>query len=110
MQPCILIQLLSKDRHGYDLFLGLGKFFGDADQYDPSIIYRLLREMESSDFIHSYEGEISRGPKRRMYRITTAGQQSLHGWIDDLQRTKAEIDRLLNMYTEKVSGQPERGG
>lgn len=110
LQPCILMQLSSEDRHGYDLFLGLGEFLSDAEQYDPSILYRLLREMEDSDVIESYEGEISRGPKRKMYRITKAGDNALRDWIDDLQRTREEIDSLLNMYKEQIADRLEENG
>lgn len=99
LQPCILVQLSRKDLHGYDLFKGLEYFVDDAEEYDPSIIYRLMRDMEENGHVTSYQGEISNGPQRKMYTITEEGKSMLHRWVADLQRTRSEIDRLLHHFT-----------
>ncbi|MFN2354140.1 MAG: PadR family transcriptional regulator [Desulfopila sp.] len=100
LQPCILMQLTKGDRHGYDLLMGLDDFIDDARQYDPSIIYRLLRDLEANGHVASYEGDISLGPKRKMYSITAAGKNLLHTWMEDLRSSRKEIDRLLDVYAE----------
>ncbi len=71
----------------------------DAKDYDPSRIYRILRDMETQGFVVSYDGEASRGPKRRMYRLTPDGRKQLALWIEDLVRSRDEIDRLLAACT-----------
>ena len=101
LQPCILVQLSKEDRHGYDLLMGLDEFIDDAGQYDPSIIYRLLRELEANNHVVSYEGDISLGPKRKMYSITAAGENLLQTWMENLRRSRKEIDRLLDVYAEQ---------
>lgn len=100
LQPCLLLQLHKEDMHGYELLQGLDHFMDDGREYDPSIIYRRLREMETKGFVSSYEGENSRGPRRRMYRLTAEGRQQLTLWVEDLVRSRQEIDRLLTAYNE----------
>lgn len=101
LQPCILVQLKKQDCHGYELLKGLQDFVDDAREHDPSIIYRLMRDMEDNDYVTSYEGEVSNGPPRKMYSITEEGKSILQRWVVDLQRTRSEIDRLL-MHFEKT--------
>ncbi len=103
LQPIFLLQLYVQDRHGYDLLQGLQEFVSDAASYDPSIIYRIMREMEGNGWVESYEGTVSRGPRRRMYSLTIEGKQQLAQWMDDLQRTKNEINTLLKAYRQQTT-------
>ena len=103
LQPCLLLQLIGEDRHGYDLLQGLDEFMEDGLDYDPSVIYRLLKEMESKALVRSYEGEESRGPRRKMYNLTTAGRNQLDSWVEDLKRSRNEIDLLLEAYERQNS-------
>lgn len=103
LQPCFLLQLYQEDRHGYDLLRGLEEFITEVDECDPSIIYRVMRDMEENGWVTSYEGTVSRGPKRRVYSLTEEGEQQLKKWMVDLQTTRNEIDNLLKLYEERVS-------
>ncbi len=98
LQPCLLLQLYEKDCHGYELLAGLEEFLDSVEEMDPSIIYRLMREMEEKELVESYSGEYSRGPKRRMYRLTTAGRSYLQISIEELKQFRTKIDRLLSIY------------
>ena len=98
LHPCLLLQLAADDRHGYELLQGLDSFMEDGRGYDPSVIYRILREMESTGLVSSYEGEESLGPRRRMYRLTAEGKNQLALWVEDLKRSREEIDLLLTAY------------
>ncbi len=108
LQPCLLFQLSQGDKHGYELFQGLGKFMIDGQDYDPSRIYRILRDMEAQGVVTSYEGEASRGPKRRMYRLTSDGREQFASWLEDLVRSRNEIDRLLAACGMDVHPLPEK--
>ncbi len=103
LQPCLLLQLYDQDRHGYDLLQGLQEFMAGADEYDPSIIYRIMREMEENGFVESYEGTVSRGPRRRMYSLTLEGKKQFSRWIEDLKRSRDEIDHLLAIFKKQVA-------
>lgn len=103
LKPCLLLQLLESDYHGYDLLRGLDLFIEDSNEYDPSIIYRTLREMEEDGLVSSYEGETSKGPRRRVYTITTSGRDQLDYFARELFNTKEEILRFLSLYNQKVT-------
>ena len=95
LQPCLLTMLQRRQAHGYNLLNGLDEFGFDPDQLDPSLVYRALREMEADGLVSSQWGGESLGPQRRVYRITDDGVRSLDFWIEELRRTRMEIDNLL---------------
>ena len=102
LQACLLFQLYAKDRHGYELLQGLYTYISDAHTYDPSIIYRFMRGMQEDGLVASYEGDVSLGPRRRMYRLTSTGKQQLNIWIEGLKRLREEIDHLVSVYEKEV--------
>ena len=95
LQPCLLTMLQNGEAHGYELMNQLTEFGFDLDHLDPSLVYRALREMEADGLMISEWGDESQGPQRRVYRITDDGGKALDIWIEDLHRTRDEIDRLL---------------
>ena len=101
LQPCLLVMLHQSEAHGYNLLNGLDEFGFQPGQKDPSLLYRALREMEEFNLVTSEWDSNSLGPQRRVYQITTAGEEYLQEWIDDLRRTRQEIDALIAAY-EKV--------
>lgn len=107
LEPCLLLLLLKQDAHGYQLLNDLPTLGIDVEEYDPSMIYRALREMEMDGWVKSYEGSESQGPQRRMYHLTDDGKDYLEAWINDLRCSKEELDRIIRIYEEekeKISG------
>jgi len=104
LQPCLLLMLARGEAHGYSLLEGIEEFGFNRDRFDPSLIYRALRDMEEAGWVSSRWGEESQGPKRRIYQILPEGEAHLSEWITDLRRTRDEIDALLKAY-EKVERQ-----
>jgi PadR family transcriptional regulator PadR len=102
LQPCLLVMLHQGEAHGYSLLSGLEEFGFNPDRFDPSLVYRALRDMESDGLVSSEWGDESLGPQRRVYRITEEGEQNLTQWITDLQHTRQEIDYLLTAYEEAM--------
>ena len=102
LQPCLLLLLTRDEAHGYSLIDGLDEFGFERQRFDPSLIYRALREMEDSGWVTSRWDDDSQGPRRRVYQILPQGEAFLAEWIADLRRTRAEIDRLLASYKEEV--------
>lgn len=100
LQPCLLLLLVKQDQHGYELLQGLSQFVSNIESYDPSIIYRLLRGMEVENLVQSYEGEVSRGPRRRIYSLTDSGKKQLHGWAEQLHDKRNEIDIFLDQFNK----------
>ena len=104
LQPCLLFMLLRGEAHGYSLLDGLGEFGFDRERFDPSLVYRALRDMEEAGWVISRWGEESQGPQRRVYKILPEGEARLAEWVTDLRRARDEIDRLVRAYEQEVQG------
>ena len=101
LQPCLLVMLHRDKAHGYSLLNDLNEFGLNPGQIDPSLIYRALREMEEIGLVTSeWDEEDSLGPQRRVYSITEEGEDYLVNWLDDLRRTRQEIDSLIAAYEQ----------
>jgi PadR family transcriptional regulator PadR len=100
LQPCLLLMLMRGDAHGYRLLDELGEFGFNPDRFDPSLIYRALREMESGGWVISRWDDDSQGPRRKVYQITQEGEDYLQLWVADLRRTRQEIDALIAAYQQ----------
>jgi len=101
-QSCLLLALHREDAHGYSLLNSLETFGFDVRTHDPSMIYRILREMEDAGWIVSYEGKESLGPRRRVYRITEDGRDYLKALIEEARRSRQEITLLIDNYEQNV--------
>lgn len=97
LEPTLLLLLHRGPAHGYTLLERLGEF-GLAG-LNPSVIYRALRDMEERGWVVSFwDEEQTQGPPRRVYRLTSIGDQALRLWTQDLEETRELIDRLLGSY------------
>ena len=97
LEPALLLLLHYDPAHGYTLLEQLGEFgLGDLN---PSMVYRLLRDMEEKGWVTStWDDEGAQGPPRRVYRLTALGAEVLGGYAQDLQEARGMIDRLLGAY------------
>ncbi len=97
LRPTLLFLMHQGPAHGYDLVDRL-RSFGVKD-IDPSLIYRALRVMEEEGYIQStWEEEKTQGPPRRVYTLTSEGDNSLQYNLEDLRTTRDRIDQLLQAY------------
>lgn len=105
LQPCLLLLLREGEAHGYALLGEIERFGLDAERLDPSLLYRMLRDMEEVGWVRSRQDEDSQGPPRRVYALTAEGETQLEIWVDDLKRVRGEIDRLLTVYEQVRTGE-----
>lgn len=97
LRPTLLFLMHQGSAHGYDLVDRL-RSFGVKD-IDPSLIYRALRVMEEEGYIQStWDEEKTQGPPRRVYTLTSEGDNSLQYHLEDLRTTRDRIDQLLQAY------------
>ena len=106
LQPCLLLLLQRSEAHGYALLAEIEHFGFNPNRVDPTLIYRALREMEAAGWIQSkWDEEETQGPRRRVYALKQEGKLQLELWIQDLRRTREEIDRLLDAFgTQSMEG------
>ena len=101
LRPYLLLLLLKKESHGYELFERLKKMGLNYDVQDAGYIYRKLRTMESEGLIISKWETKEIGPARRVYRITPMGIISLEEWEKSLSHLKNSLDKFLNEYKKE---------
>ena len=95
LEPCLLILLQERDRHGYDLIAGLERFGLEPALLDSGLVYRTLRQMEGAGWVVSDWDTAGPGPARRMYSLAAAGREALGAWREELGHTHDVIHRLL---------------
>ena len=98
LESCLLVLLHRESGYGYSLMDGLKEFGFQTEDLDISILYRALRDLESTGLVVSSWGEDSLGPQRRMYTITPQGEAALAEWVQALRQRRKEIKALETAY------------
>lgn len=105
VEPCLLLLLHRKAAHGYSLQESLKEFGFAEAPIDPSVVYRVLREMEAQGLVTSDWDTEGSGPPRRVYQLTAEGNQYLAQWVADLRET----DRVLHSFFDAYDQRMEEG-
>jgi PadR family transcriptional regulator PadR len=104
LEPCLLLLLREDATHGYNLLEALRQFGFAPGTVDTSVVYRILRQMEDSGWVTSHWDTAGSGPPRRVYSVTTDGEEYLAAWINDLRCTRDELDKFIETYTRQEAG------
>jgi len=101
LKPTLLLLLHHGPSHGYTLIDQLETYrLGDVN---PSVVYRVLREMEENGWVSSsWEEKETKGPPRRVYELTALGDEVLTWWTNDLRETRAMIDFILKKHARHM--------
>jgi len=101
LKPTLLLLLHHGPAHGYTLIDQLETYgLGDVNR---SVVYRALRDMEEKEWVDSsWDEKRTKGPPRRVYRLTALGDEVLHWWTDDLRETRRMIDHVLERHTHHM--------
>jgi DNA-binding PadR family transcriptional regulator len=101
LEPALLLLLHHGPAHGYTLMERLEEF--GLEGLNPSVVYRVLRDMESRGWVSStWDEETTQGPPRRVYNLAALGDEVL-GWsVQDLRAARAMIDHLLGAYSQHM--------
>jgi len=107
LEPCLLLLLHTGKSHGYELAQALAPF--GLEDVDPSLVYRMLREMETARLVRSeWDATAVAGPVRRIYHLTPEGARHLSAWVSDLGDTDHFLHYFLSTYQKHMSeGQGE---
>ena len=102
LQPVLLLRLHQGEAHGYSLLDSLDEF--GLGGLDPSVIYRILRDMEDEGWVSStWDEEQTQGPPRRIYRLNKEGREVLDLWAVELGQSKSRIERFLKVYRQSTA-------
>jgi PadR family transcriptional regulator PadR len=83
--------------HGYTLIEQLTGF--GVQGLHPSVAYRALRDMDERGWVtSSWEEDETQGPPRRVYRLTSLGDEVLAAYVEDLRQTREQIGGLIDAY------------
>ena len=97
IQPWLLLLLLQKPSHGYELMERLAQDKETPDT-DPGMLYRTLRQIEEDGLVKSSWDTEGKGPARRLYEVTPEGVEYLHTWAVNIRRTRNRLDRFIAVY------------
>jgi len=100
LRPALLLLLAEGDSHGYDLMEQLSSFGFDSENWDSSMLYRDLRDMEECGLIESSWDDDSKGPRRRVYQINDQGLRRLGAWLESLDQVRSQIGVLQERFND----------
>jgi PadR family transcriptional regulator PadR len=98
IQPSILLGLLAKASHGYELIQNIQEFGFVEGQAPPGMIYRHLRQLEEDGLVSSTWETKGTGPAKRIYTITEEGKEVLAIWIDYMKKQASTLDAFIGAY------------
>lgn len=96
LQPQLLMALLKKPAHGYELMERLAG--EDGAVVDPGLLYRTLRQLEEEGLVRSAWNTDGGGPARRLYETTPEGREYLGAWTVNIRQIRDQMDRFLADY------------
>jgi len=102
----LLILLLQGENYGYILADRLATLGLPPGTFAFGVVYRMLRNMAREGYVSSRWESSSKGPQRRLYRITPKGEIALQRLMESLQETANLIQQLNTAYTEVQGRHP----
>ncbi len=106
LEPALLLLIKENPSHGYTLLNDLESL--GVKSLHPSVVYRVLREMEELAWINSkWDTSQTQGPPRRNYQITPQGETVLQNWRKELGKANEIILVLLERSLNLKGGETD---
>ena len=106
LQPRLILLLLQKPAHGYELMERLAEN-ADMPGADPGLLYRTLRQLENEGLLRSTWDTEGQGPARRLYEVTPEGVDFLHAWAVRVRQIRQRLGQFLTQYDTHFQNQEE---
>jgi poly-beta-hydroxybutyrate-responsive repressor len=100
IQPSLLLGLKIKPSYGYELINSIQEFGFVQGQAPPGMIYRHLRGLEADGLVQSEWQTEGSGPAKRMYNLTSEGNEALSLWIDYMQKQADNLMKFIKAYNK----------
>lgn len=86
LKPLILAILREGDSYGYHIIQRIQGISDGALQWKTGTLYPYLHGLENEGLVESYWREAAQAPRRKYYKLTTAGSEALdrerQQWLD----------------------------
>lgn len=97
VEPVLLFLLRRKGRsYGYELASELREYALTDAEIEVAALYRTLRQLEQNDCVTSEWDVQDSGPARRVYALTSRGEQHMDEWITVLSHMSRSMMRFVN--------------
>jgi DNA-binding PadR family transcriptional regulator len=98
LRPAVLLLLAETPCHGYELMGKLKEFGMDQSSMDPSVLYRMLRNMEREGQTESSLNDSGAGPARKVYQLTAEGREVLDLWAGSIEGMVSFLEEFKKRY------------
>ena len=98
LDAVILRLILEKDRYGYEISKEIGIRTDNRFQIKEATLYAVFQRLEKKELIESYYGSVSKGGKRKYYRITMLGKAFFKETVEEWKETKEIIDLFMGGF------------
>ncbi len=96
VEPVLLLLLKKKGQsYGYELAGEVGQYALTDAEIEVAALYRTLRQLEQNDCVTSNWDVDGSGPARRVYALTSRGEQHLDEWVTVLKHMSASMARFI---------------
>lgn len=90
LDTCVLAVLSRGDTYGYILTQNVRQIMSISE----STLYPVLRRLQKDEYLTTYD-ESFQGRNRRYYKITEKGLEKLDEYLNEWQKYKVNVDRVL---------------
>jgi DNA-binding PadR family transcriptional regulator len=107
VEPVVLLLLKKKGRsYGYDLGRDLEEHALTDAEIERAALYRTLRQLEENGNVASHWDMKKSGPPRRVYKLTSKGEQHLAEWASVLDHVSKSMARFVKEAHAAANGKP----
>lgn len=92
LEGCILAVIQHETVYGYELTM---KLQNEGLTVSEGSIYPLLLRLQKEKLIHGKMKKSPRGPNRKYYYLTDAGEAALQAFREHWQEIKMPVDKLV---------------
>lgn len=102
-EPIVLLVLARLgSAHGYQIGAEAEPMAVTHAGLDGAAIYRALRRLESTGCVTSSWDTSGGGPARRLYALTSRGQEHLREWVEVMESIASSLSALLRESRKAV--------
>lgn len=94
LEGCILAIISQEPTYGYELSVKLQSY--GLDDVSEGSIYPILLRLQREEKIIGEMRKSDTGPRRKYYKLTPAGEESLDEFVQHWQLLKIPVDQMLD--------------